>query len=348
MIFALIQRVQHWFAAAGENPIRRFQIALLTLTALVIYGSIGYILIEGMSPLDALYMTVITITTIGFGEIQPLSAEGRIFTLSVIVLGVGAAATAISEAIRVALEPVLWQTLQRRRMERSLRKMENHYIVCGYGRVGRQVVQDFQLRQVPFIVVDANEDSEAIFLQRGIACVIGDATREDILQQARIDRARGLVSVLTNDADNIMTVLTARMLNRNLTIIARVVRAESEQKLRLVGANQVINPYKIGGHRISLSLLRPAVNQFLQRIFHFDETTDVDIGQISVSSTSAWAGKALGEIGLRERGLMAMAIVREGSEMQIAPPEAYILQHGDQVVMIGPSARVYEMEQTGG
>jgi voltage-gated potassium channel len=345
MIFKLFATITTWLGEATHNPIRRFQVALTALTLLLLYGTGGYILIERMPLLDAFYMTVITVTTIGFGEIHPLSPTGRIFTVSVIVLGVAAATAAVSESIRITLEPVLWKSIQRRRMERQRMKIKDHYIVCGFGRVGRQVVRDLQARRVPFIVVDQTDESEALFAERKISYVIGDATREDTLEKAQIAHARGLVSVLTNDADNIMTVLTARMLNPSLNIIARVVRAESEQKLRLVGANQVINPYQIGGHRIALSLLRPAVNQFLHRIFHFDDDEDNDIGQLNIGKSSPHIAQPLSACRLRERGMTTVAIVRANGEMSIAPPETQILAAGDQIVIIGASPDVYKLEQ---
>lgn len=345
MVFKIFTLMAAWLGEATQNPLRRFQVALGALGFLIIYGTSGYMLIERMPPLDAFYMTVITVTTIGFGEIHPLSPVGRLFTVTVIVMGVAAATAAVSESIRLTLEPVLWQSIQRRRMERQRMKITDHYIVCGFGRVGRQVVRDLQARRVEYIVVDQTDESESLFLERKIPYVIGDATREETLHQAQIAHARGLVSVLTNDADNIMTVLTARMLNPTLNIIARVVRAESEQKLRMVGANQVINPYQIGGHRIALSLLRPAVNQFLHRIFHFDEDSDNDIGQIAISEHSHLVGQPLRACALRESSITTLALVRKGGEMIISPQDEHCLEAGDQIVIIGPSAEVYRLEQ---
>ncbi len=342
-------RASAWAREAFNNPLRRLQVALLSLVLLLIYATGGYMILERMSPIEALYMTAITITTVGFGEVRPLSETGRLFTVTVILFGVGIATTAITEGIRVALEPVLWVSLQRQRNKRELMRLQNHYIVCGYGRVGRQVVRDLRARRVPFSLVDSSPSLEERLIEEHIPFVIGDATREETLIEAGIQRARGLVAVLTNDADNIMTVITARLLKRDLTIIARVVRPESEQKLRLVGANHVINPYQIGGHRIALSLLRPAVSEFLHRIYHFDESPYVDIGQITVEAGSPIAGQTIQNCELRIRyQVNILAVQPQAAEMMVTPSSDYMLQPGDTLVIIGPSDQVYQLEQRSG
>jgi len=338
--------IVNWVRTTWNNPVRRLQLAILALVLLIVLSTAGYMLIEKMSLVDALYMTAITITTVGFGEVRPLSPLGRIFTISVILLGVGIATTAITEALRITLEPVLWVTFQRRRMEKIVNAMENHYLVCGYGRVGRQVIRDLRARRAEFVLIDSDEGIEERLLESHTPFVIGDATREETLIEAGIERARGLVTVLTNDADNIMTVLTARMLRPDLLIISRVVRAESEQKLRAVGAHQVINPYQIGGHRVALSLLRPAVNDFLHRIFHFDESPFIDIGQITLQENSRIVGQTIMTCDLRSKyQVNILAIQQENGEMIITPAPDYVLRMGETLVIMGPSEQVYQLER---
>lgn len=341
----LLNEMGDWLRESASNPVRRLQVTLLTLLLLIVYGTLGYMLLADMTLTEAVYMTAITITTIGFGEIRPLDDVGRLFTITVIIFGVGIATTAITEGIRIALEPVVWLSLQRRRMGRQLMAIENHYIICGYGRVGRQVLRDFRARHVPCVIVDNDPENEQRLLEDRVAHVIGDATREEALMEAGIKRARGLVSVLTNDADNIMTVLTARLLNPNLKIVARVVRQESEKKLRLVGADQVINPYQIGGHRLALSLLRPVVNEFLHRIYHFDESPYIDIGQLLVLENSQFAGQTVQACEIRTRHQVnILAIQQTNGQMLITPAPDYILRAGETLVIIGPSERVYQLE----
>lgn len=340
------EKIVRWTREAWNNPLRRLQVAILALVLLIVYATVGYMLIEKMNAIDALYMTAITVTTVGFGEVRPLSPAGRVFTISVILLGVGIATTAITEGLRLALEPVLWLTFQRRRMEKTVKALENHYIVCGYGRVGRQVVRDLRARQADFVLIDSDEGLEERLLEARFPFVIGDATREETLAEAGIQRARGLVTVLTNDADNIMTVLTARMLRPDLSIISRVVHAESEQKLRAVGAHHVINPYQIGGHRLALSMLRPAVNEFLHRIYHFDESPFIDIGQITLQDESRIVGQTIMTCDLRSKyQVNILAIQQPNGEMIITPAPDYILKTGETLVIMGPSEQVYQLER---
>ena len=266
----LISNLQRYTRDALSDPLRRLQLSVAVIVLLNIFGTLMYVLLEGWSPIDALYMTVITIATVGYGEVRELSAGGRVFTIVLIYLGVGAATTAITNAVSLALGPVLWGSLRRRRLKRMIENIENHYIVCGYGRMGRQIIHDLKMRDEPFVLVDTNEDLEDELTDNKVPYIMGDATQDENLYNAGIERARGFVAALNSDAGNIMAVLTARELNPRLFIVARVVRQESESKLRRAGANRVINPYQIGGHRIALALVRPAVNDFLDRIFHFE------------------------------------------------------------------------------
>ncbi|MBE0688773.1 MAG: TrkA family potassium uptake protein, partial [Anaerolineae bacterium] len=197
-----------------------------------------------------------------------------------------------------------------------------------------------------FVLIDSDEGIEERLLESRIPFVIGDATREETLIEAGIARARGLVTVLTDDADNIMTVLTARMLRPDLSIISRVVRVESEQKLRAVGAHHVINPYQIGGHRIALSLLRPAVNDFLHRIYHFDESPFIDIGQITLHESSRVVGQTIMACDLRSKyQINILAIQQVNGEMIVTPASDYVLHAGETLVIMGPSEQVYQLER---
>jgi voltage-gated potassium channel len=341
-----LRDIRRWFTGALRNPLRRLQVAVLALALLLAYGTIGYMAITGASALDSFYMTLFTITTVGYGEIVPISPEGRLFTISVIIFGIGIASAAIGEGLRVALEPVLWESLQGRRMEKLLAELRNHYIVCGFGRIGHQVVQDLQARDVAFVIIDANTELEAELRNLKLPYVIGDATLEATLKRASIEHARGLVTELSGDADNILTVLTARLLNPKLYIIARAAHSETEQKLRMVGANQVINPYKIGGHRIALSLMRPVVNEALHRILHFDEDPHVDIGQITLTQGQPIVGQTLQQCDLRQRyQVNILAIKRTDGHMSLNPQGETVLRAGDTLVIIGASEQVYALER---
>lgn len=331
---------------AFADPLRRFELALIFLVLLTAAGTLVYMLLEGWTVSEALYMTVITIATVGYGEVKPLSEAGRMFTIVLILLGVGAAGTAISNAVSIVLGPLLWMTLRQRQLEQMMEQISEHYVVCGYGRMGQQIVRDLNARRQPFIIVDKVEDMAEELLDAQIPHVIGDATRDDVLQRAHIERARGLVAALSSDASNVMTVLTARELNPRIFIVARVVNPESESKLRRAGANRVINPYQIGGHRIALSLLRPAVHDFLDHIFHFGEGLNVEIGQIVITPDAHYNGQTVGNCDLRrEFDVNILAIQREDGEIVITPSPQTTLRAGDTLIVIGPPDNIYQLEQ---
>jgi voltage-gated potassium channel len=336
-------------AIATSDPIRRFQMSLLGLVVLILFGTVVYILLEGMTWIDALYMTVITIATVGFGEVNELSPQGRLFTIVLILLGVGVATTVISNAFSIVVGPLLWSTLEQRRMQQKIQDLDKHYVVCGYGRMGQQIVHDLGARGETCIVIDANPELELQLLEAHIPYLIGSAMDDDVLLEAGIERAKGLVSALSDDASNVMTVLSARELNPQIYIVARVVRSESESKVRRAGANEVINPYQIGGHRMALSLLRPAVHDFLKHIFNFDgKHQPVDVGQIIVLENSSLAGKTVATCGLRnEHDVNILGIVQRTGELAITPHPNTTISVGDTLIVIGKPSAIYTLEQMG-
>jgi voltage-gated potassium channel len=346
MFKKLLAFFNHFLHTAFNNPVRNVQLSLATLALVIVLATLVYMGLEQMDFVDALYMTVITITTVGFGEIVPLSPGGRIFTMLLIILGVGLTTTAISNAVSIILGPRLWISIRERNLERRLMKIEDHYVVCGYGRVGKQVVEDLEARGEAFVLLDVDPDLEQEMIERSILHIIGDATNDDILLKAGIERARGLVAALESDAENIMTVLTARELNPHLFIVARVSSSEAEKKLRRAGANRVVSPYQIGGHRVALALLRPAVNDFLDRIFRFRDGLDMDIGQVLVNSTSRLSGQTVSTCELRQtHNVSILAIQKPKGTIMISPNPNDILEEGSVLIVIGPSQSIYELEK---
>lgn len=348
MLRRLVLQLNTFTKNAFNDPVRRFQLSMLALILLTAFATAVYMTLEKMSFFDALYMTVITITTVGFGEVQSLSTTGRAFTIVLIVLGVGAATSAISNAVGIVVGPLLWASIRKRNMERKLNSMKDHYIVCGYGRMGSQVIADLRKRGKEFVLVDSSFDKEEFFIEQGFPYIIGDATLDENLLGAGIERARGLVAALNTDPGNVMTVLTARELNPRLYIVARVSHIEAESKLRRAGANRVVSPYQIGGHRIALALIRPQVDRFLDRIFHFERSadTDVDIGQLTVLEGSNLAGQTIATCGLRsDYNVSVLAIQRSNGEIIITPNPAQTLDVGVTVIIIGPPDNVYALER---
>ncbi|MEM9952112.1 MAG: potassium channel protein [Chloroflexota bacterium] len=329
-----------------DDPVRRLQLSVLLLLALNVIGTIAYAIIEGWSLVDAFYMTVITIATVGFGEVETLSPAGRVFTVILIYLGIGTATTAITNAAALALGPLLWGTIQERKMRKMIENLKNHYIVCGYGRMGRQIIRDLEMRGEPFVLIDAKTELTEHLLDERIPFIIGDATNDDTLYEAGLRRAKGLVAALSGDAGNIMTVLTARELNPRLFIVARVIRAESESKLRRAGANRVVNPYQIGGHRMALSLLRPAVHDFLDHIFHFGDNRNIDIGQLHIIGHSDLDGKTIATSGLRDDYNVSILGIREPTgKLEITPSPHTKLRPNSELIIIGPPEAIYELER---
>lgn len=327
-----------------KDPIRQFELSLALLGLLVGVGTLGYAVLEGMNWIDALYMTVITLTTVGFGEVHPLSPAGRLFTTGLIVLGVGAVAWALRNAVGVILGADLWLSVRKRRMRETIDKLEGHYLVCGYGRMGRQIVRDLTSRREPFVVIDLSEEKANELLEAGIPHVLGDATQEEILQEAGVERAAGVVTALDTDADTVLSVLTARGMNPNLLIVARAAADSSMSKLHRAGADRVVSPYITGGHRMALSLLRPVVHDFLNHIF--GESLEIDIGQITVSEGSTLAGQTLARCDLRRVwNLTVIAIRREDGTFDMSPSAEHQIEVGETLIVIGPGDAIYSLEE---
>lgn len=269
----------------------RIILAIVLLTSVVLAGTAGFMVIEGWPFGDSLFMAVITVSTVGYGEVRPLSTAGRGFTVAIIVLAVAAlgySATAIGVYLT---EGHLLRDIRRRRMQRAIHKLRDHYVICGGGRFGREVAAEFNRSRAPYVVVDRTPDECAVAGFPGAVFVQGDAEEDETLQAARIDLARGLVTALPADDANLFVVLTARQLNRDLKIIAQATERRSIEKLRLAGADEVVSPYRIAGHSMAATLLRPAVANFIELAHR--ERTGLQIEQVPVPEQSPLIGNSL-------------------------------------------------------
>jgi voltage-gated potassium channel len=317
----------------------------MVMVMLTVIGTFGYMEIQHAAFLDSLYMTVITLTTTGFGEVFKLDTAGRVFTMCLLVIGVISAAWAITNAIEVVLGQTFWVGVQRRRMEELLMDLRDHYIVCGYGRLGKQIVKDLQARGERYVIIDWSEEIEEKLLEKRLPHLIGDATSEEALDKAGVKRARGLVAALDKDANNVLAVLTAREMNPGLLIVSRANSESIEGKLRRAGADRTVTPEAIGGHRLTLALLRPAVHDLFNRLFSPGETPDVDVGQILVEEGSPFAGQTVASCDLRRlHNLTVLAVRSRDGEFDLTPPADRKVAIGDTIIVIGPSTNVYEME----
>jgi len=338
-------RLRDRLRRARNEPIRQLRLSLLLLLALAAAGTLGYVGIEGYSVVDALYMTIITLTTVGFGEVQPLSPVGRGFTIGLIVLGVGIAAWAVSNAAEVMLGEAFWSSFQRRRIREAVMRLSDHYVVCGYGRLGRQIVRDLDARGESFVVIDMKESALEDLTERDVPNIPADATQEDTLKQAGVERARGLVSCLDSDANNVLTILTAREMNPRLLIVARANNEAAESKLRRAGADRMVTPEAIGGHRLALALLRPAVHDFFSHVFSFGLEADVDIGQMTIPEDSPFAGQTIANCDLRRvRSVSILAVRSEHGRFDLNPEASRVIEAGETLILIGSAEAIYELE----
>ncbi|HUY91592.1 MAG TPA: potassium channel protein [Pirellulales bacterium] len=302
---------------------------------LVSLGTLGYYLIEGWSAFDSLYMTVTTLTTVGFQEVHPLSPAGRVFTMWLLLGGVFTLFYAATSVIGFVVGGQVQELLGSRRMERTLAEMNSHLIVCGYGRMGRLVCLEFSEQALHFVVIDKHAEALERFESPHGVAVHGDAASDEILEQAGIRRARALISVVGSDADNLYITMSARLLNDRLFIVSRAEDERSEQKLLRAGANRVVSPYVIGGTRVAQAVLRPAVVDFLELATR-TEHLELNIEETKLAADSELVGATL-EASLlrREHGLIVVAIKKPSGEMVFNPPASTRLEAGDILIMLG-------------
>ena len=315
---------------------RRLLILWLVPIALVAIGTVGYRTIaEKYSWLDALYMTIITLSTIGYGETHPLEPPGRIFTICLILGGVFTFFYAGSEIIRTVVSGEIAEMLGKQKMERLLATLKDHIIVCGYGRMGRLVCREFDRCQRRFVVIDINEDDLKDFAFTTGIKLVGDATSDAVLKHAGIERAQSLVTVMSSDADNLFTTLSARLLNPKFIIVARVEDMLSEQKLLRAGANRVISPYEIGGTRVAQAVLKPTVADFIELTTRTEHIA-LQLEEVKVEPASVLVGRNLTDSRLHaEHQLIIVAIKKQSGHMVFNPHARTEIEAGDTLVAIG-------------
>ncbi len=325
--------------------LRRLRLALAVFILVVGVGIVGYVVIEGWSFRDAAYMTIITITTVGFSEVHPLDGAGMYFTMFLVLAGVGTAFYLFASIAEFMIEGHLSGILTVRRVEREINKLENHYILCGYGRVGENIAEEFKVSEAPFVVIENNPDRVEECRQKGYLCIEGDASSDEVLQKAGLERAHGLVAAIDNDADNVFITLTARVLNPTINIVARSILEESREKLLRAGANKVVSPSIIGGRRMAAILLRPLVSDYLD-VVSYGDALEYRLEELGVSGRSACKGKTLGETNLRKRtGAVILAIKKKTGEFNTSPTAEATLEEGDSVVILGTRKQLDEVQR---
>lgn len=323
---------------------RRLVVLILIPCLLLVAGTVGYSVLERWPLFDSLYMTVITLTTVGYGEVKPLSVNGRIFTMLLLLGGVFTLVYASTELIRTIVSGELRTILGRGRMARDLANLKDHLIVCGYGRMGQLVCSVFSRQAVPFVVIDRHPNTLADFeMAHGVA-LPGDATSDALLQQAGIARARALVTVVQSDADNLYITMSARLLNEKLTIIARAENDVAEKKLLRAGANRVVSPYVIGGMRVASAVLRPNVVDFIELATR-TEHLDLQLEESQIGPKSPLAGNSLRDSRIRqEQGVIIVAIKKAAGKMLFNPAAAAVMEVGDILITLGPRDQLDQLD----
>lgn len=314
---------------------RRLSLAVSLLLIIFLVGIFGYVFIEGWTLLDALYMTVVTISTVGFKEVAPLSQGGRLFTLGLIVLGVGTVLFTLGTAMEFFVEGHLTGLIEERKMKKRIEALRDHYILCGYGRVGREVAKEFLRTGTSFVVIENNSETILKCREDGLPYIEGDAAADHVLKEAGIDEAKGLVAAVDTDADNVFVALTARVLNPEIFIVARANFEESEEKLRKAGADRVISPTVIGGRRMASLLLKPLVCDYLDVVAH-GESIEYRLEEVHIKKQSPIVNTTIGKAGIREKtGALILAIKKAERGFDTNPPASTTLEEGDELVVMG-------------
>ncbi len=316
---------------------------ILLLSVVIIAGTIGYMIIERWSFFDALYMTVITISTVGYEEIHPLTTGGRIFSSVLIVGGVGVMLYSATALVQYVIEGRFPNIFGRHRMKEKIEKLKDHVILCGYGRVGQEVAKVFGSEEATFVIIDENEEAIAKAIENGYLSLRGNATSDDILEEAGIHKAKGLVAALASDADNLYLTLSAKAMRPDLFVVARASTEESEAKLKRAGADRIILPYRIGGRRMALLTLRPLVVDFIDTTMH-SRRGELVLENIKVTSESPLAGVTIKE-GLSCCGAIAiLALKKKDGKLIPNPPNDATFETDDELVIIGTREQLRMVE----
>jgi len=305
------------------------------LALVIVSGTAGYMLIEGWGFQDALYMTVISITTVGYKEVHPMSRTGEFFTMGVLTVGVATVLYTFSFVMARVVEGDLQHRWVIRRRERMLDELTQHFIICGFGRIGRIIADEFARQRIPFVIIERNPDRVHQALESGYLAVEADASSEQALSRISVLRARGLIGAVGSDAENVYAVLSARLMRPDLFIIGRAETEDAKVKLTRAGANRVVSPYQIGGLQLAQTALRPAVVDFVQ-IVTSSENLELNIEQVTIGPDAAFVGRSLIDAALRQRfSVVVVGIKRTDGRMEFNPPPEMVMRAGDQLVVLG-------------
>ena len=322
---------------------QHYTLTLILTVGLVFFGTGGYMYIEGWSFDDALYMTIITMATVGYGEVHQVSDAGRAFTMFLIVMGVGYFMYVVGIIVQFLVEDRIRVILGRRKLDKQIAKLKNHYIICGYGRIGRVLAHYLNERYLNVVIIEKNSDRQEKMDEDGVLYLIGEATDENLLIKAGIKKAKGLVTAVATDADNVFLTLIAKQLNPGIFIVARAIQNTAKRTLQAAGAEKVISPYDLGARRMAHAILRPTVIKFLELAFT-DESTDVQLEEILVHSTSRLLNVQLKNSGIRQQlDLIILTIKKADGSMIFNPKADTCIETNDTLVVVGRAKSVIEL-----
>lgn len=325
------------------DPLRKILLSLLTLAVLIGGGTLGYALIEQWSAFESLYMTVITLTTVGYREVYDLSYEGKVFTILLIVFGVGTIAYTIGSMFQFMVEGQLRQLVGRKKLQKKISKLRGHYIICGYGRIGRLISRDFAAKPLPFIIVEQDTERCRHIDEDGHLFVEGDATHDEVLERAGIHQAKGLITVVTSDSANVFITLTARGINPELYILARANEDGAEIKLLRAGADRAVSPYTMGASRMAQAVLRPSVVDFID-IAIGRENIELQMEEIKVAADSNLAGKTLITSAIRKDLGLIIVGIKKGNQMKFNPDPSTEISQEDILIALGEPPEIKRLE----
>ncbi len=339
-----IERFNEWLARM-DGPKREIFVAGFALLLVILVGTVGYGLLEGMSWLDGLYMTFITLTTIGFGEVNPLSGAGKVFTIGISIFGIGIVAFM---ATRTAQVLVRYQRLQQRFMTRKIARLDGHYVVCGYGRLGRRIAADLADAGLDFVVIENDPERVEEIEDAGWLVIEGDAEDEDVLQSAGVERATGLILTLPEDSGNVFVSLTAKEMRPGIFTLARTNEHKNTRKLLRAGVDKVISPYEIGADRMAQVILRPHVDEFMEKVLHVG-ALDLRMEEIHIEAGSLLDGKTLAESDFRNRfNAVVVAFLNEDTgEWRFNPSPTVPMEKGDILIVLGDHEMIERLRGEG-